>query len=594
LTPGGSYTVLLHFAETYFSAPANREFNVAINGTTVLTNLDVYAKVGKNAALLETFTATANSSGQIVVAFATGAKDQPLVMGIEVRGGTVNSCTTVPSAPTGLAATASSSSVIGLTWTAVTPPANCTISSYSVFRSSTSGFSPSATTLVASGLTSTSYSNTGLAASTTYYYVVKALDSDGTSAASAQAQATTQPATSGTEIVALAAGGPAESNSGGGDYPFVADEYFVGGGANIAVGATINLTQPGVNAAPMGVYQHGRAGVSTYTIPGLTAGGTYSVLLHFAETYFSAPANREFNVAINGTKVLTNLDVFATVGKDAALLETFTATASSSGQIVIAFTVGAKDQPLIMGIEIRGTSATGCSAVPSAPTGLVATASSSSAIGLTWTPVTPQSNCTIDSYSVYGGTSPNPTALIASGITGASYSNTGLAASTTYYYVVKVLDADGTSAASAQASATTQPAAACTTVPSAPTGLTATATSSSAIGLSWAAVPPPADCTIGSYSVYGGTSANQTTLIASGVTGTNYSNTALAPSTTYYYLVKAVDADGTSAASSQATATTLGTSAPAPPTGLTAVGSSSQQIDLRWVASGTLVPNTAP
>src|SRR5271170_6628502 len=90
------------------------------------------------------------------------------------------------------------------------------------------------------------------------------------------------------EIVAIAAGGPAESNSAGGDYSFVADEDFSGGGDNAVSASTINLTQPGANAAPMAVYQHGRAGVFTYTIPGLTSGSQYSVLLHFAETYFTA------------------------------------------------------------------------------------------------------------------------------------------------------------------------------------------------------------------------------------------------------------------------------------------------------------------
>ena len=44
--------MLLHFAETYFTAEGDREFNVAINGTTVLTNLDIYATVGVNAALV--------------------------------------------------------------------------------------------------------------------------------------------------------------------------------------------------------------------------------------------------------------------------------------------------------------------------------------------------------------------------------------------------------------------------------------------------------------------------------------------------------------------------------------------------------------
>jgi hypothetical protein len=103
----------------------------------------------------------------------------------------------------------------------------------------------------------------------------------------------------------------------------------------------------------MAVYQHARAGTFTYTVPGLTAGTQHSVLLHFAETYFTAKGDREFNVAINGATVLTNLDIYSTVGLNAALLETFTATANSSGQIVVAFTQGAADQPVVSGIEIR-------------------------------------------------------------------------------------------------------------------------------------------------------------------------------------------------------------------------------------------------
>ena len=650
LIAGSQYTVLLHFAEVYWTAAGKRVFNVAINGTTVLSNFDIYAAAGANKALVETFTATANSSGQIVVAYTNGTADQPKSSGIEIRS-TSTSCTTVPSAPTNLKATASSSSVIGLTWTAVTPPANCTISSYTVYGGTTAnpttviasgvtgtsysntglaasttyyyvvkavdadgtsaasaqaqattsavsctavpsaptgltatassssaiglswnpvtppanctissysvygGTTTNPTTLIAGGLTGTTYSNTGLAASTTYYYLVKALDADGTSVASTQAQATTQPASSGTSIVSIDSGGAAVSNSDGGDNSFVADEDFTGGGT-YSVASTITIPSAiAATAAPAAVYQSARQGAATYTIPGLTAGSSYTVRLHFAELYFSTAASREFNVAINGTTVLTNFDIYATANaRFTAVVEQFAATASSSGQIVIALANGAKDQPMINGVEIIGSSSS-CSAVPSAPTGFTATATSSSSIGLSWSAVTPPANCNISSYTVYGGTTPNPTAVIASGVTGTTYSNTGLAPATTYYYLVKAVDADGTSAASAQAQATT-PAASCTTVPSAPTGLTATASSSSVIGLTWNVVTPPANCTISSYTVYGGTTANPTTVIASGVTGTTYSNTGLTASTTYYYLVKAIDADGTSAASTQATATT--------------------------------------
>ena len=51
----------------------------------MLTNLDLYGTVGKDTALLETFHTTANSSGQIVIAFPDGAANQPVVMGVEVR-----------------------------------------------------------------------------------------------------------------------------------------------------------------------------------------------------------------------------------------------------------------------------------------------------------------------------------------------------------------------------------------------------------------------------------------------------------------------------------------------------------------------------
>src|SRR6202451_23188 len=88
------------------------------------------------------------------------------------------SCTTVPSAPGSVTATAASSNGINVSWSAVTPPANCTIS-YSVFRSTTSGFTPSSSNEIASGLTATSYSDSGLAASTAYYYKIEAVDGAG-------------------------------------------------------------------------------------------------------------------------------------------------------------------------------------------------------------------------------------------------------------------------------------------------------------------------------------------------------------------------------------------------------------------------------
>jgi hypothetical protein len=52
----------------------------------VLTNFDIYATAKANyTAVVEQFTATANSSGQIVIAFTNGTKEQPMTNGIEIR-----------------------------------------------------------------------------------------------------------------------------------------------------------------------------------------------------------------------------------------------------------------------------------------------------------------------------------------------------------------------------------------------------------------------------------------------------------------------------------------------------------------------------
>jgi hypothetical protein len=92
--------------------------------------------------------------------------------------------------PVGLTATSNSDSSIHLSWGAVATPANCSVT-YSVYRGA-KGFSPASGNLITSGLTSPSFANTGLAASTAYSYAVKAVDTHGSSAASAQATATTQ------------------------------------------------------------------------------------------------------------------------------------------------------------------------------------------------------------------------------------------------------------------------------------------------------------------------------------------------------------------------------------------------------------------
>ncbi len=146
------------------------------------------------------------------------------------------------------------------------------------------------------------------------------------------------------KVVSINAGGGAAGT-------WSADEYYAGG-TSASTSATVN-TSLLANPAPQSIYQTERYADTTYTIPNLTPASTSTVNLHFAETYWNGPRRRLFNVAINGTPVLSNFDIFATAGgRNIAIVESFTATASSAGTITIAFTTGAADLPTINGIQI--------------------------------------------------------------------------------------------------------------------------------------------------------------------------------------------------------------------------------------------------
>jgi fibronectin type 3 domain-containing protein len=347
-TAGASYIVDLHFAETYWTMPGQRQFNVLINGNEVLKNFDIVAFAGgENVATVQSFMAAADSAGTITIQFEVGAADNPQVNGIEIGTPCMANCPVAPNAAANLMAVAASPNQVNLTWTASSTPGV----TYSVFRSQEPGIRPTGADQAASGLTSTSYSDTSANPSTTYYYAVETFDNGGTSAASNYASVTT-PTAGGvitSDVLDINAGGEAVG-------AWVADEDFSSGTAT-STSEAINTSHV-ANPAPQAVYQTNRYGNFTYTIPGFTAGANYIVDLHFAETYWTAPGQRLFNVLINGKQVLTNYDIFASAGGEfIATVESFAVTADSTGTITLQFVPGAADNPQLNGIEI-GTDTT--------------------------------------------------------------------------------------------------------------------------------------------------------------------------------------------------------------------------------------------
>ena len=219
---------------------------------------------------------------------------------------------------------------------------------------------------------------------------------------------------------------------------------------------------------------------------------------------------------------------------------------------------------------------------PGPPTGLTVTAGNGQ-VTLSWRPPASDGGAAIIGYDVYMGTSSRGESAspVNDGlITGTSYTVSGLANGTTYYFTADAVNrANLHSAASAEASAT--PAAPVTT-PGAPRGLTATA-GHAQVSLSWKAPSSDGGAAITGYRVYQGTSK---TPVAS-VTGTGTTVKNLSNGTTYSFKVTAVNKAGEGPASGAASATpTAAVTKPGPPNGLTA-SPGNGQVTLSWKAPGS-------
>jgi LmbE family N-acetylglucosaminyl deacetylase/chitodextrinase len=411
----GTYEVRLHFAENYTGAMAigARVFDVDIEGVRVFNDLDIFATVGARTALIRSATATV-SDGRLDIDFLHQTEN-PLVNAIEIIGTGSTSDTTPPSVPTGVVATASSSSQVNLSWNASTD--NVGVAGYRVFRNG-----------VAVGTTTTAaYSDTGLAANTLYTYRVSAFDGASPANESAQSAAAsvTTPSISSTAL---------RINTG-------STSAYVDGQGRLWVadtGFNTGVMAPNTNAIAGTVddvlYQSERYDRTTapelrYSLA--VPNGSYEVRLHFAENYNGTMAvgARVFDVNIEGVRVFNDIDIFATVGARTALIRSAT-TLVSDGRLDIDF-LHQTENPLVNAIEIIGTSVPDTTA-PSVPIGLVAAAVNASEVTLAWNAST--DNVGVAGYRVFR----NGTAVGTSSTN--SYSDTALAANTLYTYTVTAYD----------------------------------------------------------------------------------------------------------------------------------------------------------
>ena len=202
---------------------------------------------------------------------------------------------------------------------------------------------------------------------------------------------------------------------------------------------------------------------------------------------------------------------------------------------------------------------------PNTPSGLSASASSSS-ISLSWNSVSGA-----ESYKIYRSTSASGSYTFIKSTSSTYYSDSSVSSGVTYYYKVSAVNSAGESSQSSYVSARIDG----TTAPNTPSGLSASASSSS-ISLSWNSVSGAE-----SYKIYRSTSVSGSYTFIKSTSSTYYSDSSVSSGVTYYYKVSAVNSAGESSQSSYVSARIDGTTAPNTPSGLSASASSSS-ISLSW------------
>ncbi|QMU29621.1 choice-of-anchor tandem repeat GloVer-containing protein [Adhaeribacter radiodurans] len=182
-----------------------------------------------------------------------------------------------------------------------------------------------------------------------YNFTVKVTD-NGSPALSDQEAVSVTVLNSTSSTVRLNTGGEAATSSLG---SFSADNYFSGA---TSISAT---TSPIANTTDDILYQNNRratdvGGSFTYNIP--VSNGSYTVKLHFAETFYTAAGQRKFNVSAEGASWLSNYDIVAAAGGTKVAVVATKNIKVADGSLTLLFS-SVVDKACVAAIEVLPASA---------------------------------------------------------------------------------------------------------------------------------------------------------------------------------------------------------------------------------------------
>lgn len=431
-TPVGTGTAWETFTLTNSGSSAVSISNVTVSSEFVVSS-NCGSSVGANAScpIYVYFYPTSSGPASGTLAVTDSGTNSPQTAALSGTGGSGGgSCTASPNAPTGLAASGTTSSGTNLSWTTDTPPANCTISSYTVLRNGTSIGTASGTT----------FSVTGLSASTSYSFTVEATDANGTSGQSSPVNVTT-----------LASGGGGTcATAWSATAVYTAGMTASQNGENYVANFWTQNQSPSTNSGGAGSGEPWTATgacsscSSAPAVPtGLAASGTTSSGTNLSWNAVTPPAgcSVSYKVLQNGAQIAS-----PTTTSDAVS----GLTPSTTYSFTVESTDSAGSSAASSAVNVT-TLASSCTTKPSTPTGLTASGTTDSSTNLSWNAVTPPTGCTITNYTVLqNGNAVGTTAST-------SYTPSNLSPSTNYSFTVEASDYAGTSAASSSVNVTTSP-----------------------------------------------------------------------------------------------------------------------------------------
>ncbi len=442
--------------------------------------------------------------------------------------------------PSGVTATANSESSITVNWESVTGATG-----YYIYHRNENDFTYD---LVGSSAT-TSYTDTGLSSGTGYYYKVAAYNSEWTGTQSfgtyVQTFSLSAPigltATANSERSITVSWGSVTGATG---YHIYRSESISGTYTHVGTSETTSYTDNSLSAAYTTYYYK----VSAYKSVGGSAqsGYVYATTLPGVPYGVTATANSESSITVNWESVTGATGYYIYRSESISGTYTQVGTSETTSYTDNSLSSGTAYYYKVAAYNNDGTgnqSGSGyayAATLLGVPAGVTATANSANSIIVRWEAVTGAT-----AYYIYRSTTAGGNYECVGEVSYPnSYTNYSLSPGTTYYYKVSAYKNGETSTQSSYASATT--------LPIAPTDVTATANSERSISISWPSVTGATG-----YYIYRSESISGTYTQVGTSETTSYTDNSLSSGTAYYYKVAAYNNDGTGNQSGYASAATL-------------------------------------